>query len=120
MCIRDSIYADRTAMGAAAARDGAALLRRLLAQQDTVRAVFAAAPSQNEMCIRDRAYPDSYPLAFRSFAGTMAQMNMIAPSWGTYYLDITDNRYFGYDYDACLLYTSLFCFRCGPNFPPCW
>ena len=27
-------------------------------------------------------------------------MNMIAPSWGTYYLDITDNRYFGYDYDA--------------------
>lgn len=46
------------------------------------------------------AYPDSYPLAFRSFAGTMAQMNMIAPSWGTYYLDITDNRYFGYDYDA--------------------
>lgn len=26
------------------------------------------------------AYPDSYPLAFRSFAGTMAQMNMIAPS----------------------------------------
>lgn len=37
------------------------------------------------------AYPDSYPLAFRSFAGTMAQMNMIAPSWGTYYLDITDN-----------------------------
>lgn len=42
------IYADRTAMGAAAARDGAALLRRLLAQQDTVRAVFAAAPSQNE------------------------------------------------------------------------
>ena len=46
------------------------------------------------------AYPDSYPLAFRSFAGTMAQMNMLAPSWGTYYLDITDNRYFGYDYDA--------------------
>lgn len=53
------------------------------------------------------AYPDSYPLAFRSFAGTMAQMNMIAPSWGTYYLDITDNRYFGYDYGNTILYTVL-------------
>lgn len=47
-----------------------------------------------------QAYPDSYPLAFRTFSGTMAQMNMIAPSWGAHYLDITDNRYFGYDYDS--------------------
>ena len=52
------IYADRTAMGAAAARDGAALLRRLLAQQDTVRAVFAAAPSQNEFLEALCAAPD--------------------------------------------------------------
>ena len=51
-------YADRTAMGAAAARDGAALLRRLLAQQDTVRAVFAAAPSQNEFLEALCAAPD--------------------------------------------------------------
>lgn len=52
------IYAGRTAMGAAAARDGAALLRRLLAQQDTVRAVFAAAPSQNEFLEALCAAPD--------------------------------------------------------------
>lgn len=44
--------------GAAAARDGAALLRRLLAQQDTVRAVFAAAPSQNEFLGALCAAPD--------------------------------------------------------------
>lgn len=46
------------------------------------------------------AYPDSYPLAFRSFAGSMNQMNMLAPSWGTSYIDTTDNRYFGYDYET--------------------
>lgn len=46
------------------------------------------------------AYPDSYPLAFRSFAGTMSQMSMLSPSWGAYYIDGADNRYFGYDYDT--------------------
>lgn len=43
-----NVYAGRPAMGAAAAQDGAALLRRLLAQQAQVRVIFAAAPSQNE------------------------------------------------------------------------
>lgn len=42
------IYPTRAAMGAAAAQDGAALLRTLLSAQKTVRTVFAAAPSQNE------------------------------------------------------------------------
>lgn len=41
-------YPTRAQMGAAAAEEGAALLRRLLARQDEVRVVFAAAPSQNE------------------------------------------------------------------------
>lgn len=47
-----------------------------------------------------KAYPDSYPLAFRSFANSMAQMNMIAPSWGASYMDTVDNRYLNYDYDT--------------------
>lgn len=47
-----------------------------------------------------KAYPDSYPLAARSFTGTMAQMNMLAPSWGAHYLDTNDNRYFGYDFNS--------------------
>lgn len=38
----------RREMGEAAARDAAVLLRTLLDRQDGVRAVFAAAPSQNE------------------------------------------------------------------------
>ena len=42
------IYPDRAQMGAAAAQDAADLLRRLLSEQSQVRAVFAAAPSQNE------------------------------------------------------------------------
>lgn len=42
------IYADRAVMGRAAAHDGASLLRRILAEQNTVRVIFAAAPSQNE------------------------------------------------------------------------
>ncbi len=44
-----------------------------------------------------KAYPDSYPLAFRSFAGQLNQLNMIAPSWGTSFMDSADNRFFGYD-----------------------
>ncbi len=46
------------------------------------------------------AYPDSYPLAFRSFAGDMNQLNMISPSWNTYWLAVDSNRFFGYDYDS--------------------
>lgn len=42
-------FPDRKAMGEAAARDVAGELRRLLALQDNVRMVFAAAPSQQEM-----------------------------------------------------------------------
>lgn len=52
------VYASRAAMGAAAAGDGAALLRRLLAQQETVRVIFAAAPSQNEFLEALCAAPD--------------------------------------------------------------
>ena len=46
------------------------------------------------------AYPDSYPLAFRSFAGSLTQLNMIAPSWGTTFMDTDDNRFLGYDYET--------------------
>ncbi len=52
------IYDSRAAMGAAAAADGAALLRRLLAQQEAVRVIFAAAPSQNEFLEALCAAPD--------------------------------------------------------------
>jgi glucosamine-6-phosphate deaminase len=43
------VYDNRRAMGEAAAKRIAALMRKLLAEQDEVRMVFAAAPSQNEM-----------------------------------------------------------------------
>ena len=46
--LRVQVYQTRAAMGAAAAADGAALLKKLLMQKETVRCVFAAAPSQNE------------------------------------------------------------------------
>lgn len=46
--LRVHVYKTRAAMGAAAAQDGAELLRTLLATQEEVRVVFAAAPSQNE------------------------------------------------------------------------
>jgi glucosamine-6-phosphate deaminase len=42
------VYESRAAMGKAAAGHVAALLRTLLAGQDSVRMVFASAPSQNE------------------------------------------------------------------------
>lgn len=40
-----------------------------------------------------KEYPNSYPLAFRSFSNNMAQLLMLAPSWGTDYMDFVDNRY---------------------------
>ena len=43
------IFPDRAAMGCAAAKAGAAHLRRLLREQDEANVVFAAAPSQEEM-----------------------------------------------------------------------
>ena len=41
-------FANRASLGAQAAQDAAAHLRQLLSQQDVVRMVFAAAPSQHE------------------------------------------------------------------------
>jgi len=46
-CVR--VFEDRRAMGEAAATDVAAELRRLLAVQDEVRMIFAAAPSQSDL-----------------------------------------------------------------------
>lgn len=42
-------------------------------------------------------YPNSYPLAFRSFSNNLAQMLMLAPSWGTDYIDIIYNRFMRLD-----------------------
>lgn len=42
------IYDSRAAMGEAAAQDAILLLRKLLEEKERVRAIFAAAPSQNE------------------------------------------------------------------------
>ena len=52
------IYSDRSAAGCAAAADGAAALRRLLAKKERVNAIFAAAPSQNETLAALAAAPD--------------------------------------------------------------
>jgi len=43
------VYEDRAAMGAAAGKAAADKLRELLALQEEVRVIFAAAPSQNEV-----------------------------------------------------------------------
>lgn len=43
------IYADRSAMGAAAVEAGVAALRRALAERETINVMFAAAPSQEEV-----------------------------------------------------------------------
>jgi glucosamine-6-phosphate deaminase len=51
-------YPSRGAMGAAAAHDIAAEMRRRLAEQARVRMVFAAAPSQNEMLAALSRQPD--------------------------------------------------------------
>lgn len=47
-CLTVKIYPDRLQLGQQAAREAAACLRALLAQQPVVRCIFAAAPSQNE------------------------------------------------------------------------
>jgi glucosamine-6-phosphate deaminase len=49
------VYATREAMGQAAASDVATHLRQVLAEQETARIVFAAAPSQNEFLAALRA-----------------------------------------------------------------
>jgi glucosamine-6-phosphate deaminase len=49
------VYATREAMGQAAASDVATHLRQILAEQETARIVFAAAPSQNEFLAALRA-----------------------------------------------------------------
>lgn len=47
--LQTGVYADRQLMGSAAAADIAACIRQTLGQQDIVRMIFAAAPSQSEM-----------------------------------------------------------------------
>ncbi len=51
------VYATRLEMGQAAAADVAQRMQELLAQQDRVRMVFAAAPSQNEFLATLAAWP---------------------------------------------------------------
>lgn len=46
------------------------------------------------------AYPDSYPLGFRSFTNGLPQLNMIAPSWGTSFINGEDNTFLSYNYDS--------------------
>lgn len=47
------------------------------------------------------AYPDSYPLAFRSFANGMRQLQQLAANWGTQYMDPNGNMlYYNYDFDT--------------------
>ena len=46
--LRVKIFQDRTAMGADAARDVAAEMRRLLAEKAQINMIFAAAPSQSD------------------------------------------------------------------------
>lgn len=45
-------------------------------------------------------YPSSYPLALRSFASGMLQTLMLAPSWGTDYMDHQDGRFLRLDYET--------------------
>jgi glucosamine-6-phosphate deaminase len=52
------VYADRQALGRAAGLDAAERIRRLLATQQQVTIVFAAAPSQNEFLDTLAAAPD--------------------------------------------------------------
>ncbi|HVX44017.1 MAG TPA: glucosamine-6-phosphate deaminase [Mycobacteriales bacterium] len=47
--LRVRIYSDKAVMGSSAARDVGARLRELLATQETVRMIFAAAPSQDSL-----------------------------------------------------------------------
>lgn len=44
------------------------------------------------------AYPKSYPFAFRAGAD-LNKFGMMAPTWGSDYFDMTDNRMLRYDYD---------------------
>lgn len=46
--LRVKVFPTRAQMGAAAAADFAALVRRLLSEKEHVRVIFAAAPSQND------------------------------------------------------------------------
>lgn len=47
--LKVKVYSTRAEMGAAAAADAAACISKLMAGQDIVRIIFAAAPSQNEV-----------------------------------------------------------------------
>ncbi|WP_233268267.1 glucosamine-6-phosphate deaminase [Pantoea sp. BAV 3049] len=52
------VFADRQTLGIQAGDEAAAHLRQLLASQQRVRIIFAAAPSQNEFLARLRQAPD--------------------------------------------------------------
>lgn len=56
--LRVKRFANRAALGAQAAQDVQAHLRQLLSQQNVVRMVFAAAPSQNEFLAALAVAPD--------------------------------------------------------------
>jgi len=53
-----SVFGTREAMGETAARDVAARMQQLLQERETLRMVFAAAPSQNEFLYALRQEPD--------------------------------------------------------------
>ena len=54
------IYDSRAEMGAAAAADVAACMRKLLETKETINMIFAAAPSQNEvLAVRRPTKPSS-------------------------------------------------------------
>lgn len=46
--LKVNVYADRKLLGAAAGAAAAATIKRLLGEKDSIRIIFAAAPSQNE------------------------------------------------------------------------
>lgn len=76
--------------------------RGWLYRKDVFDELGLAAPTNQEEFYEvlkslKEAYPSSYPLAFRSFSNNMAQMVMLCPSWGTDYIDLTDNRYLRLD-----------------------
>lgn len=56
--MKHEIYDNRQLMGASAAKQAAARIRSLLAEQDTVNIIFAAAPSQNEFLAALTQEPD--------------------------------------------------------------
>ena len=65
--LRIEVYPDRAAMGAAAAQDCRRRLHDAITRKGLCRAIFAAAPSQNELLAELRAAPDIRWDAVESF-----------------------------------------------------